>query len=451
MKSRPYLVASPIIGACAVACLGGLLHKSGEVAGPLGCVVAKATGRPVEPARRQSREGAKKPGVLDLDGMKAYPSIADDRDGDFVEAFHQLVIRDRARAREVLEKYAGDHARRDVETLFGIYGQTLARIDPVAAIDWAKGLSDPALSNLMISQAFFVISQEDDAKALSLIGPYINRQWAVGTISGCLQSLAKRSPSVAMDWIDGNLRDYPNAYFCAVAAVMTATGEREPAALLGILSGYDLGSKGDDVLRGSIYGIATRRMEAGIEFVRLLEQDSPFNTPALAGLVDACLSKAPDEITALVAARGGTDAGKILAGGFANWLANDLSSASEWLDAQPKALQRDLANHGIVGVAAAASPRDAIRLVDRMECEEAEKTIRYREIVQQWGESSPSESLEWIASLSAAQQRATIGEYVDAVCRVDVSMVAAFLDSRKIDQDAKTVAMNRLRLIEERR
>jgi len=101
--------------------------------------------------------------------------------------------------------------------------------------------------------------------------------------------------------------------------------------------------------------------------------------------------------------------------------------------------------NGVAATAAATNPLRAVEMVDGVNFTINERLGLYGTIINNWGESNPGESLEWLASFGEKDQEKLIQNWVVGISRVDPKLIVEFVNaSTKLSAEAKRIALQKL-------
>ena len=377
--------------------------------------------------------------------VSKYPARGDVGFGKFLADFLDLSRKDPEKGLEILKAFERNGAREDVEAVYVLYAKSLAMKDPILAIKWASELNDSIISNLALQSTFAVLLQKDPDEALQSIGPFKDRQWANSLMSQCLQSIAANDPVKSLDWIDANLKNYPSTYYSTLTSVLASIGGHEPAKLKEMMLEYDFGKNDGVIIQNAMFGMSSLNIDSAMTFAKSIDAKSSLNSFVLEGLCTAVFAKNADALTNLVMERCPENAVKILTNGICSWINNDFTSGSKWFSEQNQELQKALMMNGVAATAAATNPLRAVEMVDGVNFTINERLGLYGTIINNWGESNPGESLEWLASFGEKDQEKLIQNWVVGISRVDPKLIVEFVNaSTKLSAEAKRIALQKL-------
>jgi hypothetical protein len=384
-------------------------------------------------------------------GAIDFPSEKESEYREFRDWFIELARTNSAKAEQVLSEYSLTHDKRSSECLHSVYAQTLARLNPDLAIEWADAIENPEMASLMLNQVFYAIGVLDPHRTLNLVQRFAGSGWASSTICESLKQVAKNSPEDALNWISKNLNSYPKVYLAGLSSIFYGAALGDPGSFVRLIEQNDFGRGGDDALRSAFGGLVSSDFDKAIKLAAAADSKSSNGCIILEEFARFGLTKEPDKVTDLLMGKNGDDASKVIAAGLSVWIGTDSKRAMEWVARQPLKLQQDMAGRGVVGALSLAAPQLALKYVEGLHLPSEEQIGVYSDIVRVWGESEPGASLKWIVGLNEGEQLELIESYVEAVALEDPALIPEFLENEVVIEAVKNKGYKRLEAIEGKR
>lgn len=375
-----------------------------------------------------------------------FANLNEEEFGIFLSNLMQVSYDDPENGLALVRKYEESGSSEKLDVVYGLYGVALAKKNAASALEWGKSIKNTEIQSSTLKAIFSEILKNDPVSTLREIEGYMDRGWAAPIVSLCLQSMAKRSPSEAVDWISNNLRNNPSMYYSSMSSVFASIGSSDPDALIDILNKNDFGRDNSILLKNSIYGMASLNFDSACDFIKRADLDKVTQKEMLLGLCESGLFAAHhDAITAMVFDAAPDSVVKILTPAVSEWIQNDIKPALSWLDTQNVEFQRAFFTSGGIASIAALNPRLAIEKVDSLGLSGVDETNSLGSVVAVWGFASPGDSLGWLETREADLQNKLIGKWCEAMKGIDQDVALRFLDSApRINRKALELARTKL-------